>query len=126
MGQILLYQRQSKFAGELISIGGIGAVRVATDYRSQGIASQMMTVAMAELKQLNCDVAFLCTNIDSFLADFYKNYGFQIYPQTYFFQGRSGQFYQANNGMLAPVNSSQIFAKIIKSKKQLDFGVGIW
>ena len=122
----MVYRRQIKLAGESVSLGGIGAVRVAVAYRKQGVAGRMMDMAMTELRQLNCDLVFLSTNIDSFLADFYKKYGFQVYTNTVIFRGKSGQLYQIGNGMLAPINSPQVFNKVFNSKESLDLGIGSW
>jgi predicted acetyltransferase len=126
IGMLAVFQRQIKFQHKNISLGGIGKVQVRDDKRRQGIASKMMSLAIKQLEKLNCDVAYLCTRLDSFLADFYAKYGFIKLGKPYTFLSSIGKRYTENDGMLAPIKSQQIFKQILKDPKPLNLGTGNW
>lgn len=126
IGVIAIFQRQVRFENEEIVLGGIGKVRVASAERKKGIASAMMNVAMKVLSEIGSDVASLCTNIDSFLPEWYKKYGFVLSGKQYTYLGLSGRKYAEKNGMLASINSESKFQLIINSDKVFNIGVGNW
>jgi predicted acetyltransferase len=110
---------------DIIKLGGW--VRCAyPDYRNLGIASKMMKETMKQLCNVGASVALLCTNTNSFLVEFYRKYGFELLGRAYKFVGKSGKEYVDEEGMLAPINSEEIYTKIMKSKDILDIGVGNW
>jgi predicted GNAT family N-acyltransferase len=126
IGMAAVFRRDIKFNEKQISLGGIGKMRVRQDRRRRGIASEIMNKAMDELIKLSCDVAFLCTNIDSFLRVFYEKYGFILLNKQYTYLSRSGKRYLERNGMLAPIKSENIFQEILRENKPFDIGIGNW
>lgn len=117
IGIAVIYKRKLNLNGKKILLGGIGRLRVAMNKRKQGVASKIMSTAMIQLSTFNCDVALLCTDTKSFLADWYKKYGFVL---------MSNKRYSDNRGMLAPIKSEEIFNQIQNSKEVLDIGEGNW
>lgn len=126
IGVTAVFGRTILVNGERVLMGGVGRVRVRKDSRKRGVATKMMSRAMEVLKELNYDVAFLCTNLDSFLADFYRKYGFVVLHKSYTYLGKSGKRYTDEDGMLAVVKSKEVFDKIIEGEDVLDIGVGNW
>lgn len=126
IGMTVVFGREIFYNEQTISLGGIGKVRVREDWRRKNIAKIMMNEAMKQLVDAKCDVAFLTTNLDSFLADFYKKYGFAVLNKPYVFSGYSGKRHEERDGMLAPITSKAIFQEIMINKEPLDIGRGTW
>ena len=121
-----VFARQIMFLGKSIKLGGVGKIRVAEEYRKMGVASRIMVIVMDELNKVGVDVALLCTNTNSFLVDFYRKYGFQLLGRPYKFKGKSGNPYQVEEGMLAPIRSDQIYVELMQSDQIMDIGIGNW
>jgi len=126
VGIIAVFQRTITFQNTDVLLGGIGKVRVAVNQRKQGIASKMMKAAMQELDTQKAEVAYLCTNLDSFLAEWYGNYGFVPLAKPYTYLGLSGKKYTETDGMIAPITSQKIYEMILTSSEILNLGTGNW
>ncbi len=126
IGTTAIYCRVISMNWEPISLGGIGEVRVAADNRREGIATEMIAAAMRELIVLACDMAFLSTDINSFLARLYERYGFVALDKPYSFYDKSGKLHTDTNGMIVPIWSPETFRKVIKDTQALHIGVGNW
>ncbi|OGK44626.1 hypothetical protein A2956_03875 [Candidatus Roizmanbacteria bacterium RIFCSPLOWO2_01_FULL_37_57] len=81
---------------------------------------------MDQMKKLKCDIAFLDTNIDSFLGKFYKKYGFVPLNRPYTFLGKSRKRYSDTDGMIAQITSKALFTEILTDSKPFDIGFGNW
>lgn len=126
VGMAAVFFREIQFLGIFIKLGGVGKVRVSEDHRNLGIASKMMKEAMKQLHNVGASVALLCTNTESFLVDFYRKYGFELLCRPYKFVGKSGKEYVDEEGMIAPVDSKEIYNLIMQSGELLDIGLGNW
>ncbi len=126
IGMTVLFGRSVTYEGRTFALGGIGKVRVQEDWRKKGVARSMMTEAMKQLAFMQSDVAFLDTNVDSFLGDFYREYGFVPLNKPYTFTGKSGKRYEDHDGMIAPVNSNDVFQEILSGSEPLHIGRGKW
>ncbi len=126
IGRTAVFKRQIKFKGRDVSLGGIGKVKVRDEHRRKGVATAMMKAAMSEMQNLDCDVAYLCTNKDSFLAAFYQKFGFEILKNGYTFLGKSGKQYFGKDGFIAPIKSKKIVKQIQAEKEPINIGVGNW
>lgn len=124
VGLTAVFSRNITFQNQKVRLGGIGRVRVREDRRKIGLASEMMNEAMKQLKKIDVDVAYLCTNMNSFLVKFYEKYGFIKMTQPYTFLSKSRNRYVENEGMLCQVNSKKLFDEIIKDKAPFDIGIG--
>lgn len=127
IGGVIALKRLIQFKDRTISLGGIGGVCTEGRYRRQGIASKLLQAALNELKTAQCDIAYLCADIYSDSAK--KLYGFVGFvplskPHTYL--GVSGTRYFDTDGMIAPVNSPEIFREVINAKEPFDIGKGNW
>lgn len=125
IGTILLHKRRVKFNDQDVILGGIGRVCTRKDKRSQGIATAMLKKAVKILKEWGCDIAYLCADIEKTGA-LYAKVGFMALNKPYTYYGRSGLLYEGISGMIAPINSSDIFKKVLHSKQRLHIGKGNW
>lgn len=119
VGYIRLFKRPIVYNDKHILMGGIGGVCTSPDYQRRGIATKLLHVAMKELKKEQCDIAYLCTDIDT-LAGLYGQVGFVVLPRAYTFTGKSGKKYTDTDGMIAPVNSDTIFQEILEGTHPFD------
>jgi len=125
IGRILLHKRNLTFDKKYIILGGIGGVCTRRDKRNQGIATEMIEQAIKILKEWDCDIAYLCAEIER-TGSLYGRAGFVPLSKPYSFYGRSGKLHEQNNGMIAPLNSREIFEEVLRSKEKLHLGPGNW
>jgi len=125
IGRILLHKRIIKFNDKNIVLGAIGGVCTRHDKRNQGIASIMLERAMKILKKWDCDIAYLCAEIKK-TGVLYNRVGFVPINRPYIFYGQSGKLYEQENGMIASINSREIFEEVLHSKEKLHLGNGNW
>jgi predicted GNAT family N-acyltransferase len=124
IGGIKLYRRKVMFNNRDVILGGVGSVCTRTDKRNQGIATSMLKEAMKILKKWECDIAYLCANIE--MGSFYGQVGFVPLNKPYTYCGRSGKLHEGSKGMIAPLNSSSIFEEVLSSEQKLHLGKGDW
>lgn len=125
IGAILMFRRFIRYRGKGVMLGGIGGVTTERRYRGKGVASAMMSSAMAALGELNCDVALLCTDLqDDRLTRLYGRFGFVPLDRPYSYEGKSGHLYVNDDGMIAPVLSEEKFRLLRDSAPVLHIGVG--
>jgi predicted acetyltransferase len=125
IGRMMLYKRSITFNEKDIILGGIGGVCTRHDKRNQGVATMMLERAMKIIKKWDCDIAYLCAEIEKKGA-LYEQVGFVPLNRPYTFFGRSGKLHEQNNGMIAPINSREIFEEVLRSKEKLHLGNGNW
>ena len=125
IGTTALHQRKIQFNNKDIVLGGIGRVCVRKDQRRQGTATQMLKEAVKTLKEWGCDVVYLCANIKESGA-LYSKEGFVPLNRPYTYYGQSGKLYEGINGMIAPINSLDVFEEILRSEEKLHLGHGNW
>ncbi len=125
IGRVLLHKRIIKFHEKDIILGGIGGVCTRQDKRNRGIATRMLKESMKILKSWDCDIAYLCAEIDK-TGSLYGQVGFFPLNRPYIFYGQSGKLHEQSNGMIAPINSRDIFEEVLHSKEKLHLGNGNW
>jgi predicted GNAT family N-acyltransferase len=125
IGTAALHQRKIQFNNLDIILGGIGRVCTRKDRRREGIAVKMLKEAVKTLRTWDCDVAFLCANVKE-SGDLYAQVSFVPLNKTYTYSGRSGKLYEESNGMIAPINSFEIFEEVLHSTLKLHLGPGNW
>jgi len=125
IGGIKLYKRKVVSNNREVILGGIGSVCTRADKRNQGIASSMLKEAVKILKKWECDIAYLCANIEE-TESLYGQVGFVALNKPYTYYGRSGKLHEGHNGMIAPLNSSSMFEEVLNSKQKLHLGQGNW
>lgn len=125
IGRISLHKRKVNFNKQDVILGGVGKVCTRRDKRRQGIAALMLEKTLEILKEWGCDIVYLCANVkESGLL--YARAGFVPLNKPYTFYGRTGKLYEANNGMIAPLNSPEVLETVLKSKEKLHLGRGNW
>ena len=124
-GRTLLHRRKIEFDGKEVILGGVGGVCTHKEKRRRGIATMMLKEAMEILKKWGCGVAYLCTNPEK-TGSLYSQVGFVPLKKPYTYYGRSGKLYKDDYGMIAPVNSTELFEKILHSQQKLHLGTGNW
>lgn len=125
IGTILLHKRRTNFKNQELILGGIGRVCTRKDKRNQGIATAMLKKAVKILKEWGCDIAYLCADIEKTGA-LYAQVGFVPLNKPYTYFGQSGTLYEGTSGMIAPINSSDIFNDVLHSEQKLHIGKGNW
>ena len=127
VGLAVAYRRAIRFAGWPVTLGGIGDVCVAPEYRRQGLATRLTLAAMDELKWAGCDVAYLGALLEKpGLTELYERAGFRRLEYGHTYLGASGRRYLDHDGMIAPLLSHQFFAAILRQPEPFDIGVGNW
>jgi GNAT superfamily N-acetyltransferase len=127
IGTLLLFKRKIDYKGEPILLGGIGNLCTKKEKRRMGVATALLKRAMKELAAQNCDVAYLCTDInDPAMVKLYTGVGFVPLNKPYSYLGRSGKRYTETDGMVAPIQSKEKFDLILNGKEPLDLDTGNW
>lgn len=125
IGRIMLHKRTIKFGDKDIILGGVGGVCTRRDKRRQGIATKMLGESMKILREWECDVGFLCADIEK-NGLLYTQVGFVPLNKPYTYYGRSGKLYEENYGMIAPINSQNLFEELLNSDQKFHLGEGNW
>ena len=127
IGANSLFKREINYNGEKIILGGFGGLFTIREKRKKGVATILLKIGMEELKRLNCDIAFLCTDVENpDMVKLYSQFGFVLLGKSYTFLGKSGTRYTKFDGMIAPVKSKNKFNYILEGKTSLDIGTGNW
>jgi len=120
-----LHERDIVFEGVTVKLGGLGGGCVHENYRHQGIATRLLELRMDELRKRNCDVAYLCTNIEK-LETLFAAVGFKPLGKDTITTGKSGRKYYSRDGMIAPLLSQRIFDLIMNESSPLDLQGSDW
>jgi predicted N-acetyltransferase YhbS len=123
IGGLTLFKRSIPFKNKKIILGGVGGVWTRRDKQKMGVASAVIREAFHVLKQNNCEIVFLNTELDK-LGDFYKKFGFHILPREYTFLGKSEKRYIETDGMIANISNESLFKEILDSSEPFDIGRG--
>lgn len=127
IGSVTILKRRIIFKSKKIKLGGLGGVCTHPDKRRRGIASRLLKVALSEMKKAGCDIAYLCADTSSLSKlRMYGEIGFVPLNHQYTYLGKSGRRYYENNGMIAPINSNDIFNLVVKDNEPFDIGQGNW
>lgn len=116
IGSIGLYARSIIFLDKEILLGGIGGVCTHRNFRKRGIAKKMLEKSAKLLKDKNCDIALLATDINK-LGKLYESIGFVPLNRKFVVTGKSGKKYYDEGGMIAPVASMEKFNLVLNSQE---------
>ncbi|HSW48459.1 MAG TPA: GNAT family N-acetyltransferase [Candidatus Saccharimonadales bacterium] len=127
IGIIIIFKREIENNNKKISLGGLGGVGTKKEYRGMGIASGMLREASNILNKSGCDIAYLDTDInDLVLLKIYGKLGFVKLNKTHTYLGKSGKKYSANDGMIAPIGSKEVFDEILSDKNPFNLCGSNW
>ncbi|HEY8596996.1 MAG TPA: GNAT family N-acetyltransferase [Thermomicrobiales bacterium] len=125
VGAVRLSQRAIDFHGRTVQLDGLGGVATDAAWRGRGVASATTAAAMGRLRELGCDLAYLCTDIAK-LGHLYGQVGFVPLGRAHTYLGASDRRYTDDDGMIAPINSPDLFATILADEAPFDIGRGNW
>lgn len=127
VGLIILFKREITFKGKKLLLGGFGGVGTKTEYRNRGIGSKMVELARKMLEESRCDVAHIDVDMDNpSVLRLYGRIGFIPLRRPFTFLGKSGRKYSADNSMLAPIHSKELFEAILNDHNPFDIYGGNW
>ena len=127
IGATSVFQRTILPHDQPVRLGGLGGVCTATAWRRRGVAAALVQRAMAKLRAANCDLAYLCTDVESEWARrLYGRAGFVPLGRPYTYHGKSGKLYTDHDGMIAPLASPQLFQQVLADTAPLHLGAGNW
>jgi len=114
------------FEDKPIKLGGYG-ICTHPDFQGRGIASLMSAEAMKYLKNSGVDVAFLSVDLNNIPSiKVHKKNGFVEFPRMFSWINSKGETKQDDGGMIAPVNSQELFEYILYGGDNLFVGNGYW
>lgn len=122
VGLLYIHKRVTILNNKNISFAGIGGVVVHKDYRHLRIATKILEKAIEVLKKDKIDIALLCTDIKN-LGKLYNKVGFVPLGRPYYFIQKDEKEGLEKGGMIARVNSQDVFDEILNSNGKLNVGV---
>ena len=118
------FLREITYEGDKILLGGIGGVCTRADMRGRGVATSVCRIALEFLTAADCQVAFLATS--PMARKIYEKLGFQALVQGFSWENVHGVIKFGNDGMVAPISSSEMAAKIWQAQSPFHVGLGYW
>ena len=127
IGETKICKRTISFEKQTIILGGIGSVATHPDKRLRGVAKATVARAMEMLKDLGCDIAYLCVDErDPRKIALYRSFGFDLLYRPHTYLGKSGKRYTDTDAMIAPVNAPLLYNIVMDGTAPLDIGTGNW
>ena len=127
IGETKICKRTITFEHHVILLGGIGSVATHPDKRLRGVAKATVARAMEMLKDLGCDIAYLCVDErDPRKIALYRSFGFDLLYRPHTYLGKSGKRYTDTDAMIAPVNAPLLYNIVMDGTAPLDIGTGNW
>lgn len=121
-----VHETEQDFEGKRIKLGGYG-ICTHPDWQKRGIAGKVSKAAMDFLKDNGCEVAFLSVEPSNLASiKLHKKNGFVMLPRDFSWTNSKGEVKQSDGGMIAPVNSQELFEHILNGKEVLYVGNGYW
>ena len=121
-----IHKTKVKFLDKRINLGGFG-VCVHPDYRKAGVGFELSQKVMKYLKNQGCDIAFLSIDtLNEASRNLHKKTDFVFLFKNFSWIGKSGQLKQDDGGMIAPLNSIQLFNFVLNKKEIFHVGNGYW
>lgn len=127
IGRAKVIKRDISYKGVKIVLGGLGGVCTLPEKRRKGVAALVVRIAFDELINQDCDIAYLCTDINNpYKVRLYNRVGFVSFGKPHQYQGKSGKIYIDHDAMIASVNSKSKFDLVMKGSEIFDIGHGNW
>lgn len=117
---------EQTYKGQQIKLGGYG-ICTHPDFRRMGIASKVAGEAMKYLKNGNCSLGFLSVNPkDEKSIKLHQKHGFEMLSQHFSWANSKGEIKEDIGGMIAPINSKELFNLVLNNSDPLYVGNGYW
>ena len=121
-----VHETEQDHLEKTIKLGGYG-ICTHPDWQRRGIASKVAEKAMEFLKESGCEVGFLSVNPgDKGSVRLHGQFGFVMLPQQFSWTNSSGEVKKDIGGMIAPIESKQLFEYILSSDELFYVGHGYW
>jgi ribosomal protein S18 acetylase RimI-like enzyme len=121
-----VHTTQQIFQGKSIRLGGYG-ICVHCNYQGRGIGSLISKKAMEYLKNEGIEVAFLSVDLDKKASvAFHKKIGYKLLSRKFSWTNSKGELKEDYGGMIAPLNSQELFEFIKNGNDVLSVGNGCW
>lgn len=121
-----IHQADIEFEGKRIKLGGFG-ICTHPDWQRKGIASKVSQKAMGFIKDQGCDIAFLSVDLSNKTSvKLHQKTGFVSLPRKFSWTNVHGEVKKDNGGMIAPLNSQELFEYVLNGKDVLYVGKGYW
>jgi len=127
VGYLILHKRKIEFDDREIIVGGAVGACVAKYMRRRGIGKRLMNKGLAVLKKQGCDVACLNADPENRKAAFeLYELGFRLMERRISFEDINDNLRYDTGTMFIPLNSEELFSRIMNSKSIFHYGRGYW
>ncbi|MBL7078172.1 GNAT family N-acetyltransferase [Candidatus Shapirobacteria bacterium] len=121
-----VHETKQDFEGKKIKLGGYG-ICTHPSYQRKGIASEVSKNAMESLKKNGVEVAFLSVDPSNTASvKLHEKSGFILLPRMFSWTNVHGELKESDGGMIAPVNSQELFESVFNGSSTLYVGSGYW
>jgi ribosomal protein S18 acetylase RimI-like enzyme len=121
-----IHEAEQDFEGKKIKLGGYGLC-THPEWQRRGIAGKVSQAAMNFLRKKGCEVAFLSVDPSNTASvRLHQKNGFVMLPRDFSWTNSRGETKRDSGGMIAPVNSRELFERILNGKEVLFVGNGYW
>jgi len=121
-----IHETEQEFERKKIKLGGYG-ICTHPNWQRKGVARKVSQAAMDFLKDKGCEVAFLSVEPSNLASiKLHQKNGFVMLPRDFSWTNSKGKVKQSDGGMIAPVNSKELFEHILNGKEVLYVGNGYW
>lgn len=121
-----IHQTEQKFEGRKIKIGGYG-ICTHPDWQGKGIGSKVSRRAMVYLAEKGAEVGFLSVDPNSKASiRIHEKNGFVMLPRKFVWTNSLGETKRSDGAMIAPINSKELFEKVLNSQENFYIGNGYW
>ncbi len=121
-----IHETEQNFEGKKIRLGGYG-ICTHPKWQKRGVAGKVSQAAMDFLKDKGCEVAFLSVDSSNMVSiRLHQKNGFVMLSRDFSWTNSKGEVKQSDGGMIAPVNSQELFEHILSGKEVLYVGNGYW
>jgi predicted N-acetyltransferase YhbS len=126
VGMAQICHSEVEFEGKKIKLGGIAGVITRSDWWRKGIATKVCQTGMEYLKGRGDDLVFLSVDVSKGTYGFYEKLGFVMLPRNFSWTNSQGQLKESGGGMIASVNSEEVFGQVLNGKDTFYVGNGYW
>lgn len=121
-----IHETEQEFQSRKIKLGGYG-ICTHPEWQGKGIASRVSKRAIEFLKERGNEVGFLSIDPSNEASvRLHQKNGFVMLPRKFSWTNSKGEVKQDDGGMIAPINSEELFEYILNGSDILYVGKGYW
>lgn len=122
VGRAAVHKAFSEYNGQSYCLGGFGGLAVLPEYRGGGYGRALAEAALSKAKEIGVDVACMCVNMESGIADFYKRLRFRFLNRSAYFVNWSDKEKTDNTVMIMGLNDPKLAEEILNSGHKFHYG----